>query len=718
MQLQSIGHKSDREHGWESVFAVLPAAALAAGILCCFMTGFHLTPGKGGILGGGLKSGMIFLWNEAADFLGNSRFLMLQQYQGSGEGCGLFLLSLWLLLFLVSYGFVRSGKWQVFLIYLIPFFAAQILWDIRPQPWAAGLFFWAILTSAVCCRLSGSTKLLAALLLLFLTGGVAAGVTLFTAEKEAASQAAESLSAKLHRSLWDLRCGTNPRGDGSLSPKDFDSQETALEVTMEEPESLYLRGFVGSNYKEGRWEPLAYSRYYEENPLFYWLHREGFSGLSQMEQVSRLLGKEAEQGSIRVNNLAASRNYIYAPYEMGQERVAGAKSWSDSFLTAGGIRGASRYELETLPNMVKEWPSLAAELFTGKAGRELSQYRTNESHYNVQIYRDYSEVTEQQRKLLAEHIGRSGNQEKGHVDYKEAISAVQTWLEENFIYTERVDENEDPVEAFFRSKKGCDVHYASAAVLMFRYYGIPARYAEGYLITPQDAEGKEPGDTISIPASNNHAWPEIYIDSFGWVPLEVTPEYYQRMEQPDLSKGLENQTVSDARQEYDRQKSSQYVEIEPESRPEDESLVWKTILLLAIFDLLILALAYVLTRLIQRWLAERKRRRAFRNPDVREAVCAIYAYMGDLGVPWTEEARSIGNRAAYSLRSIEEEHREHMLREWERMKRNRHENRKKRKILHKRKRTGSASGPAADGSHGSHGRLRGKRRAGTGGYTG
>lgn len=30
------------------------------------------------------------------------------------------------------------------------------------------------------------------------------------------------------------------------------------------------------------------------------------------------------------------------------------------------------------------------------------------------------------------------------------------------------------------TRKGYSVHYATAAAMMFRYYGIPARYVEGF----------------------------------------------------------------------------------------------------------------------------------------------------------------------------------------------------------------------------------------------
>ena len=58
---------------------------------------------------------------------------------------------------------------------------------------------------------------------------------------------------------------------------------------------------------------------------------------------------------------------------------------------------------------------------------------------------------------------------------------VKAYLKDNYIYTEDLKEDGDEagsmLETFFSSKKGYDVHFATAAVLMFRYYGIPARYA-------------------------------------------------------------------------------------------------------------------------------------------------------------------------------------------------------------------------------------------------
>ncbi|MFR3423102.1 MAG: transglutaminase-like domain-containing protein [Lachnospiraceae bacterium] len=98
-------------------------------------------------------------------------------------------------------------------------------------------------------------------------------------------------------------------------------------------------------------------------------------------------------------------------------------------------------------------------------------------------------------------------QRKWHVSYFLLKSAKCTWitgyLNEIVTYTEEIDpKNTDAsgedqktdaktgnfvTDFLMTEKKGYSVHYASAAVLMYRCFGIPARYVEGYLVTPEMA---------------------------------------------------------------------------------------------------------------------------------------------------------------------------------------------------------------------------------------
>ena len=77
--------------------------------------------------------------------------------------------------------------------------------------------------------------------------------------------------------------------------------------------------------------------------------------------------------------------------------------------------------------------------------------------------------------------------------------------------------NQDMVVYFLtKSKEGICQHYAAAATLMYRAYGIPARFAVG--LAPEGFKGTWnkalPGD--------GHAWTEVYLNGTGWIPVEVT----------------------------------------------------------------------------------------------------------------------------------------------------------------------------------------------------
>ena len=674
MRLQSIEQKTTNKYV-SQLGTLLLAAALAAGALGWFMSVFAVSLGRGGILGGGLKGGMIRTWNAVADALGSSDYVILSKYGGAGQGSGLFLMLTGVMLVLLGYAILRSKNIWLLLIYLVPVFGVQFLWEVKPSVASGMLFVCAVTCAAAYCLYPGRGKGTAILVLVFMLAICTAGGYFLAGGHYQKAELAQNADGAITAKIENLRYGSNPRGDGSLRPGAFGASQTALRVKMENPDSLYLRGFVGSSYAGGKWETLANSDYYGQRGLFYWLHRDGFSGLTQLYADSRLLGEERKAGSVTVTNENACRKYIYTPYELAGTGLADTKSWSDSFLTSDRFMGAKAYRFTAVSNMVRDWPGLTAKLFVGKKNEALEQYRLNESYYNVRIYEDYTQLSTDQKRLLVRYIGSAGNQEKGHVDYKTAIKKIRDYLESAFIYTENIRWDKDPVKKFLKEKKGSDIQFASAATLMFRYYGIPARYVEGYIITPEDVKGKKPEEPVSIPLSNNHAWTEIYIDSFGWVPIEATPEYYRRMEQPDFSKGLENQGaahVFENKQQYKKDLK----ETSPSDKDKEPRLPWKLLLFLLAGDLILVALLYLLARL-WRWIRRtRRRNKAFRNPDVKQAICAIYEYMMRSYVTLGEEARRIGDRAAFSPYCPEEPERRFMLEELERMKKEKNNEKK------------------------------------------
>lgn len=91
--------------------------------------------------------------------------------------------------------------------------------------------------------------------------------------------------------------------------------------------------------------------------------------------------------------------------------------------------------------------------------------------------------------------------------------------------------NKDIVGYFlFDNGKGYCVHFATAAAMMYRLYGIPARYVTGYSIpSSYFVNSDEDGGNNNLVWEARvddycaHAWVEIFLKDYGWVPVEVTP---------------------------------------------------------------------------------------------------------------------------------------------------------------------------------------------------
>lgn len=109
------------------------------------------------------------------------------------------------------------------------------------------------------------------------------------------------------------------------------------------------------------------------------------------------------------------------------------------------------------------------------------------------------------------------------------VSWVQMLIQDFGSYNRSLDplpSETDPIDYFLNtSREGYCVHFASAATLMLQGMGIPARYASGYVVFPNDFKKTEEGYTAVVTDARAHAWVEVYVEEFGWVPYEVTPGF-------------------------------------------------------------------------------------------------------------------------------------------------------------------------------------------------
>lgn len=334
-----------------------------------------------------------------------------------------------------------------------------------------------------------------------------------------------------------LRYGEDPvlpEGDFKKAAGFSPTGKTMLEIYMDKPESYYLRGFVGSTYTEEGWKELSAIKKSSASDLFYWLHEENFYGQTQLAELATRL-EDTTSSQLTVKNVGASSKYMYVPYEAVSQTKRAKKEIGDERFLPEGIRGERVYRYRVIPNQIKRYTRLT-DLLSAIGQEKETGYLNREAHYNTYVYEKYLELPEREKSLIKSIVGDIDSNREEHQSYTVVKQKILQILTKSYDYEEIPEEGEeeDFLEEFLqRRRSGYSVHFATAAALMFRYYGIPARYVEGYLVTPQDVKGKSPNEKISITDSHAHAWVEYYQDGVGFIPFEVTPGYLTVMETAD-----------------------------------------------------------------------------------------------------------------------------------------------------------------------------------------
>ena len=111
----------------------------------------------------------------------------------------------------------------------------------------------------------------------------------------------------------------------------------------------------------------------------------------------------------------------------------------------------------------------------------------------------------------------------GATSQGEIVRAIGDYVRNSAVYalsTARMaSENSDFARWFLEeSETGYCVHFATAATVLLRAAGIPARYVEGYMVSCTE------GSNQVVSSQDAHAWAEYYdSDSCAWRVLEATP---------------------------------------------------------------------------------------------------------------------------------------------------------------------------------------------------
>ena len=431
------------------------------------------------------------------------------------------------------------------------------------------------------------------------------------------SEAREYAERYMHEKKYEKYSNPMPEGRvseaGSFDPGDG----TALDVSEAHWETTYLKGFVGEVYDGKSWKRRKDSTVADDADMFYWLHKNGFYGQTETGAAYNVSGTEAE-GFVSVTNLRACRRYCYVPYGvyMQDESFLDKKDVGDLNIEVEDPANSTDYIFSVVENSVESSRGLQRSIRDKdeQQDKDIKAFLDKEETYRKTVRKRYLDVPDDVKKTIADCLGK---QEK--LSPADAMERILTFMNENVKYSEKTSRSGDSdfiLNFLDETGKGYAIHYASAAVMMLRYYGIPARYVEGYII-PDTLYGDAPEmSSVTVPSKFSHAWAEYYLNGVGWMPFETVPKY-----QNSGKEGIDPLQTTGKKNKENKKRDKKKTE-NPMNR---HGYIFKPNyqLIAAGFGLILLALIiiYIMRRRkLKRFLA------TFNGQDVNTAVKNAFAY--------------------------------------------------------------------------------------------
>ena len=417
---------------------------------------------------------------------------------------------------LCSWTVMRRGSLVCLLLAVVPVLAlCLIILQTPPAAWAillvVGILALLLLTQLLRTRQAGEGNRLALLLavpLALLIGLIAVLFPAGTYERaEWSDRLQETLSTTADRlTLFrrDAQTGqvkfTSPISPSTLGSYLWDSSVTGVNLNRVGPQrqfgrsvmrvkatlgsswagaSFYLRGDSMAVYEDNRWKPLPENAYPDmknmHNPLL-----AGEAVVSFQPEVT--IETDMKSG------------IYYIPYN-ATEFPEDAEPFYDAY-----VKNPSQQTTYTIPYVLSRSP-------------------LQSSAYDAFVHETYTQVPNETRQALSDILSELVGEEDA--DPYQYIPRVLEYVSTSARYdlnTPAVPDGEDFVSWFLHdSETGYCVHYATAATILLRCLGVPARYVTGYYTDVHENEW------TTVTSDDAHAWVEIYLNGIGWLRDDPTP---------------------------------------------------------------------------------------------------------------------------------------------------------------------------------------------------
>ncbi len=320
------------------------------------------------------------------------------------------------------------------------------------------------------------------------------------------------------------------------------AEKPVLTITMEEkPQgTLYLRGYHCADYEGSEWikDTSSFAKACKEY------------GIEEEDATERLMENQFKQeekvGGVsldfEISYTKYCNEYAYLPYGAGWDELPEGYELTGDYV----VTGKHTEELSVIG-----WQSLSYLKGLTEAPQDYSRFK---DWYNDYVYENYLEVSGELDAVedLAEELREDTvlssylayvtveNHTSDTINYYrlQLAQGVAQYLRREGTYSLELDilpSGEDAVEYFLENDmEGFCEHFASAGTLLLRELGVPARYVGGYVVKQSDMEKEADGYEATVMDSAAHAWTEIYLENYGWVPIEMTPGYSGTDSEPEL----------------------------------------------------------------------------------------------------------------------------------------------------------------------------------------
>lgn len=334
--------------------------------------------------------------------------------------------------------------------------------------------------------------------------------------------------------------------DGMVSnhyPSYSEKTVMTIEAKAGVPSNIYLRSFYGDTYENGRWIKKSdfsgmEKEYHDASRMTAWQNAIGLATLLDGYYDDET-NPATEKYTITMKKL--STKYTYLPYCIDPYSIdaKGDIDFDEDFVITKD-KATKTIEVSACPGFFDG----SLEMSILEPEQPLEVNNDFYAAYNDYVMENYTEkqggdgiVAEDAKWLLRTGQLTSNMMYTGYIRENDANRIAAAQLVQQFLTSKAFKYSKNPpstggkdvVENFLsNSRQGFCVHFASAGTMILRQMGVPCRYVSGYCAKEDSFKsGENDEDICEVKDSQSHAWVEIYLDDFGWIPVEMTPGYFE-----------------------------------------------------------------------------------------------------------------------------------------------------------------------------------------------